>query len=121
MSTTSRQDNSNPPPRQFTEPEVRHKFLIHLRNIVESWADETGKTDRDKCEGVAFSILSAIDGCSIAIPAFMLIPNPHPDDKNFARKQGENWYPEWSRAEACDIAGGLHEEIGQLYAKEGAA
>ena len=50
-----------------------------------------------------------IDGASPTLPGFLLIPDPHPDDKAYRRDRGENWYPE--AAEGIDIAGSLHEEF----------
>ena len=119
MKTTSVQDKPNPPPREMTEDEVRQEFLTHVRETVKYWADLPKYSDFDKCEGVAFSILTAIDGCSMALPGFMLIPAPHPDDKAYHEQQGKNWYPDPPKVKLCDIAGGLCEEWEQLYAKKG--
>jgi|SRR5579875_117459 len=94
---------------QYSRAEVREKFRSGIRGIVDYWAMLPGKTDHERCEGVAFSILAAIDGCSAALPRFLLVPAPHPDDKRFCEQRGENWYPEPPAIAVCDISGRLHE------------
>jgi hypothetical protein len=95
-------------PRQLTDDEVREEFLEHVRVMVRYWAKESRVTDvEEKLSGLAHSILSAIDGSAAAIPGFALVPRPHPDDKEYNRKNGENWYPEPHLEH--DIAGSLHE------------
>jgi hypothetical protein len=95
-------------PRELTGDEVREEFLSHVRAMVRYWATqpegEGCRTVQDRCEGVAFSILCALDGCAGELPAFTVTPAPHPSDQAYHQKQGENWYPS-----AGDIAGGLHE------------
>jgi hypothetical protein len=121
MSNTSAQNRASPVSRQFTQEEIRSQFLSHVRHLVAYWAKLPEKTARERCEGVAFSILSTIDGCSMELPAFVLVPAPHPDDREFSRKRRENWYPDAPRVKLCDIAGALHDRLEQLYAKEGVA
>jgi len=79
-------------PRAKTVEEVREEFLSHVRMLASYWADLPNKNARAKCEGVAFSILSAIDGCSMSLPAFDMIPHPHEEDKQYYIDNGENWY-----------------------------
>jgi hypothetical protein len=94
-------------PREMTPEECRAIFLAHVRLLVEVWASETrAKTDYDKLEGLAHSILAAIDGCAMGLPAFELVPSPHPDDKQWHADQGEDWWPT-----DIDIAGDLHSEL----------
>lgn len=89
-----------PSARAYTEEEVREQFLAHLRFMTRYWATipeihtATGQTLTvlDRCEGVAHSMLTAIDGLSMGLPAFKLTVNPHPDDKKFHQDEGSNWY-----------------------------
>lgn len=74
-------------PRAKTAEEARKDFLDHIRHLVQYWANRP-----DALNGLAFSILSAIDGSSAALPAFTLTLDPHPDDKQYAIDNGENWY-----------------------------
>lgn len=78
--------------RAYTSEEMRQNLLQHMKHLTEYWAILPGKTPRERCEGLAFSILNIFDGCSGSMPAFDLIPSPHADDKEFYQSQGENWY-----------------------------
>lgn len=97
--------------RQYTEEQVREKFLRKVNAIVEYWNNLTSVPDtKEKLEGVAFSILSTIDGNSMDLPGFILAPYPAPEDKEYLITQGEDYFPENHNANvAYDIAGGLHE------------
>lgn len=80
-------------PRAYTTEEVRDKILSHMHNLVKFWAHESRVTDVEvKLDGLAFSILSMLDGCSINLPAFNLVPDPHPDDMEYHRENGDNWF-----------------------------
>lgn len=80
-------------PREKTLAEVREEFLAHVRRMAKYWASQPNSTAQERCDGLAFSILTAIDGCSAGLPAFSLVPHPHPSDKEYHQSQGENWYP----------------------------
>lgn len=96
--------------RAYTEEEIRDQFLRHVRTLSRYWAGldgsnvEEDRSTEDRLDGLAFSILAAIDGSSTWLPGFKLIPNPHPDDKAYHKERDENYYPD-----DVDIAGGLHE------------
>jgi hypothetical protein len=86
--------------------------------MVRYWAtlpdvdNATGRqmTVSDRCDGVAFSILTMLDGSSSNLPGFALRPTPHPDDKAFNIAEGENWFDP-----GCEIVDALHEH----YAMKG--
>jgi hypothetical protein len=87
----------NNEPRAYTSEEVRNKLLAHIRMMVKYWADDrvlhsTQRTTERRLEGLAFSILAMLDGCSNDLPAFTLIPSPHPDDKQYHIENDENWF-----------------------------
>jgi hypothetical protein len=98
--------------RAYTEEEIRDQFLHHVAHLVQYWNSEVGsnvpedESSRGRLEGLAFSMLSAIDGCSMSLPGFTLKPYPHPTDKQYHIDNDENYYPD-----DVDIAGGLHELI----------
>ena len=97
-------------PREYTEDEVCDAFLAHVRDSIEYWHDLPDKTCRERMRGLAFSILSALDGSAMDLPAFIVAPSPHPDDKAFHQENDENWWPEnHDKDIAADISGGLHE------------
>lgn len=85
------------PARAYTKEEVRAQFLDQTRMLVKYWSTvliETLSTRDDlqrRCEGVAFSILTLIDG-STDFPALDLALAPHPNDKAFHQGEGSNWY-----------------------------
>lgn len=81
-------------PREKTKEEVVDEMLDHIHMLVNYWTYETSKQDlKERLEGLAFSILTMLDGCS-GLPAFDLVPHPHPTDKEYHISNGEDWYPE---------------------------
>lgn len=86
--------------REKTLAEIRADFLDTLRMDVHHWytlhpsRNETGKPDALwRLEGLAFTILSLIDGCAGDMPGFALVPTAHPDDEAYHKAQGDDYYP----------------------------
>jgi len=111
-------------PRAWTTDEVREKFIEHCLHMAKYWAEvkDPARIGSEsevhaRCEGVVFSILSALDGCNAALPGFIVAPDPHPDDTDFNISQGNNYYPR-SEPSANDIAGSMHELISKVKKKE---
>jgi hypothetical protein len=78
--------------------------------MVDYWEHQpAGK--RDSLEGLAFSILVALDGECGGLPGFSVKPLPHRSDKRYLKSIGENWY------EQTEIAGSLHEVFLDLKKK----
>lgn len=101
--------------REYTEEEVREHFLKSVRGLVNYWDKIETKDSKEKLESLAFSILSLLDGSQVSLPKFIVAPDPHPDDKDFLEKEGENWYPENHKSNVkCDISGVLHEHWKKL-------
>lgn len=99
-------------PRAFTAEEVEKQFLTTVANYVEYWATLPNKTDREKVEGLAFSMLVILDGGSATLPGFAVTPTPHESDKDYHIERGENYFPT-----DVDIAGSLHEVIHRYFKK----
>lgn len=78
--------------RAKTQEEVKKEFLDHVRCIADYWARLPDKTPDERCSGVAFSILTMIDGCSGEMPAFDLLVSPHEDDKQYHIDNDEDYY-----------------------------
>lgn len=95
-------------PHEYTADEVRDLFLKHVWNLLDYW-DNNKSDKREAMEGLAFSMLVMLDGGSVVVPPFAVIPAPHPDDKEFCIGEGTNWFPQFDPGGHCDIAGGLHE------------
>jgi hypothetical protein len=95
-------------PRVHTVGEVRAKFLTHVAGPIQYWDEvESGGSQGERLEGLAHSILVALDGKAMALPGFVVAPTPHPFDRAYCLKEGENFYPEAPDVE-CDISGELH-------------
>jgi hypothetical protein len=94
-------------PRAYTVEECRKMLLDHARVLVKYWDNESRAiTSKDKLEGLAFSMLTMLDGEGVIIPQMKIIPNPHPEDKQYHKDNGENWWPT-----NIDLGGILHEEF----------
>lgn len=78
--------------RAFTQEEVRDKFLSKVKSIAAYWAKLPDQTVSEKCDGVAFSILSTLDGCSMDFPACDISLAPHQDDKAYMIERNENYF-----------------------------
>lgn len=91
--------------RPYTKEEIRDQLINNFKAAARHWAKadltrpefqdqvkETGET-LYRLEGLLHSVLTTLDGCSIGLPAFDLIPSPHPDDEVYYQANDENWYP----------------------------
>lgn len=109
--------------REWRPDEVRDEFLQHVHSLTRYWetvrpSDHREYTVRDRLEGLAFSIMTALDGCS-HLPGFIVAPCPHESDKPYHEQEGSNWYPENLDCNVvCDIGGGLHEHLVKHQKKE---
>lgn len=103
--------------KMITRDESRYLLLKHVADLVTYWEnEERHPSSREKLEGLAFSILSGLDGCSMGLPGFFLVPNATEEDVAYAIKQGFDWHRAPSEKESeilndLDIGGSLHEEI----------
>jgi hypothetical protein len=80
----------NKEPRAITSDELCNQVISHIKLMAWYWANLKDKTDLEKCEGTAFSILTMLDGCTM-LPAFDLVAQPHESDKAFCIENDENW------------------------------
>lgn len=79
-----------PTPRAYTAEELRNNVLNHVRLMVEYWATLPGLDEHARCDGVAFSILTMIDG-SADQPPMALVALSSDEDKQYSVEKGENW------------------------------
>ena len=102
-------------PLPYTLEEVREKFLNNVHGLARYWNGplSTPRTQLERLEGLAFSMLVLLDG-GTDMPGMILLPNPHPDDKAFLIAEGSRYYTPIEglppHLEALDIAGALHEQ-----------
>lgn len=61
---------------------------------------------KDKLDGLAFSILSALDGATMDLPAYCLMPVTSKEEIEECKASGKDYYEE-----NTDIAGSLHENF----------
>ncbi len=94
--------------KEFTTTEVQKQFMNHVRMLIEYWDKTDKETTKEKIEGFAHSLLATIDGSSVDLPAFILAPAPHEDDKQYYIDNEENYYAENNNVN-CNIAGDLHD------------
>jgi hypothetical protein len=76
--------------RPYTQEEAQKEFLDHIKMLVNYWS-KIDETKKECLSGLAFSILSMLDGCT-NLPAYEVIPIPHPDDKQYKIENEENYY-----------------------------
>lgn len=81
---------------QKTTEEVRNEFLEQIMMLIKYWKTVEGTTE-DKLNGLAFSILTLLDGNHGDQPKFIVSPETQPD---------------------IDISGVLHEVFGAYVQSE---
>ncbi len=79
--------------KEKTEEEVREEFLSQIRTYVEYWSNVNEYDTKRKLEGLAFSILNIIDGCT-SLPGFILSPIINEEDRQYHIDNGEDYYPD---------------------------
>ena len=94
--------------RAKTEEEVRSEFLDCVCSIVKTYTNESDLTVKDRCRGVAFSILCIFDGAEQSLPAMGIVLQSDEDDKEYYRDIGENWY---EAGQMINNSSMLHEEF----------
>jgi len=83
----------------YDREELIRTFLTSIQNQIEYWERYPGVSLRRRLDGVAFSILAAIDGEQATLPHFQLIPAVHDNDD----------------PRSGNIAGELHEIFARDY------
>lgn len=85
----------------YSEEEARDMFLKKIKYITNFWSNYELRSNKEKCEGVAFSILALIDGCSVDFPAINMFLAPHPDDKQYFIDNDEDYFEEGTLINNC--------------------
>lgn len=73
-----------------SKDEVLQEYINHIKYLVTYWSTETRKTDKEKCEGLAFSILVMLDGCA-GLPPVTLVLDCAPESEQ-ETDDGEKYY-----------------------------
>ena len=90
----------------ITKSEAKALFLQHLRDVAQYW-DSQKMTSTEKLDGLAFSVLTLLDGSTMVLPAMDLVLRPHPEDKEYRQTRDENWF---ENGMAINDDAMLHEE-----------
>ena len=97
---------TNNEPQPYTAEEVRQQVLDLMRAYIGVWLKEDRETERERMEGLVFSILNIFDGTTLDLPAMDIVLRPHADDKQFFIDEGQRWYEDGMVINDCL----LHEE-----------
>lgn len=68
-------------PKQFTAKEVRQQMVEHIDRMVRYWAELPGLSVEDRCDGVAFSVLTMLDGAGALPPMLLTVCSSGPGDE----------------------------------------
>lgn len=94
------------PPREKTPEEVSEKFFRHADKIVQVWSevqlgDDMNKHYPDntdpfviKGHAMLYTLFGTLGGDNVELPAFIVAPNPSPEDKEFCIQTEQDWYPD---------------------------
>jgi hypothetical protein len=106
----------NNPARELTVDEAREKFLHHIWTMIQYWDKLDGRksSQSERLQGLAFSLLVALDGQAADLPGFKVIPiKMSESDKEFLKSlpKDDQFPRQWFPHE--DIIGGkmLHDDF----------
>ena len=105
---------------QYTQKQVREIFLSYCESLVDEWANIKRDTVKEQLSGLLFSILAMLDGEGDGLPAFELIPAPHPNDQEYLDSHGKDYWPPLpedfeERDDIVTVHGQLH--LHDIYSK----
>ncbi len=110
---------------QYTQEEMNKMFILECLSLVDTWANVDDRTTKGKLKGLLHSVLAMLDGEGVSMPAFMLIPYPHPDDKTFRQSMNEDYWPPFpeelnTREDIVALNGGryLHDMLNARYKED---
>ena len=107
-------------PREYTEKEFRDIFLEHIWDMVEYWSTLEEKEEKDKLQGLAFSILSMLDGSNAELPRCIVAPDPNRNDRAWYESRKENFFPyNGEHNIKANVAGSLHDNFYSIGIKLG--
>lgn len=100
--------NSTP----YDVDEIRSMFLSYVKDIVKYWVNLHPNDGKQAAEGAVFSTLVALDGNSMDLPGFLVIPHVQEEDNEYNADYGKRPYPVAPAElvdQAVDIGGSLHD------------
>ena len=75
---------------QLTPGEARSRFLHTVKALAAYWSI-AAQSDREKLDGLAWSILGLFDGQDLQLPAFDLVARPTSEDTAYWQASEEGW------------------------------
>jgi hypothetical protein len=114
-------------PRAYTREEMTRMFINQARTLVKYWDEvdlKSARTDeteqRQRLSGLLFSLFSMMDGSTVGMPGFILVPCVAEEDVAFHREQGDNWWPHWTGTVPDDLTlqYPLHELLSSIENEE---
>lgn len=78
--------------RPYSKQEVQEMVISTVAEIAEEYANDPDLTVLDKCHGVAFSVLAALDGTRNGMPALDLVVASTTQEVSLCQEQGEPFY-----------------------------
>jgi hypothetical protein len=102
-------------PRAYTSEEVTEQLMESIAHSIHYWQTNPacGSMER-RVSGVVHSVLSILDGRTIPLPAFDLVPAPHVEDKSSCIEDGENYYDR-KAVISTDLTSLLYPTLRELY------
>lgn len=105
-------DNFNQTP--YTQEEIRSMFINHLTDNIRYWVGQHPNSPDEAAKGAVFSTLSLLDGCSMQMPGFALVPLHTEEDNQYTSVTGfRPWpvAPDSVVEQLMDIGGELHSQL----------
>jgi hypothetical protein len=90
-------------PEAKTVEQVRAEFMNQIRGAAEYWSLPQELSAKERCDGLAFSILVIIDGGTLPLPGMDLVLRPHSEDKAYCQGRGEDWYEDGMVINVCQL------------------
>lgn len=100
--------------KPYTAEEIRAMFITHLNESVDYWVKQYPHDVRKVGEGVVFSTMTLLDGCTMDLPGFHVIPMGNHEDNEYVAAIGERPWPvppTEAITQCIDIGGGLHDQL----------
>lgn len=80
-------------PRAYTSGEVTEQLMETIAHNIHYWQTQPNcGTMEDRVSGVVHSLFAILDGRTLPLPAFDLVPAPCDGDKEYHVEKGENYY-----------------------------
>jgi len=89
---------------------MREALFEFVDSLIGILSEQVSATVPERMELLIGSLFSAFDGTNSRSVGYMLIPAPHPTDREFDQRNGECWYP-YSPIRPHDLAGMLYDEF----------